>query len=1174
MTSPIQPKPEATNDKYNDIHSVGSSFGQDLKNEAQVRQLLMGEDNGGAVFARAVRNFTQNVAGFVTELFSPEGASYHVITGAVTEQLGPINNAITASGERHLELAAEVDERISEQDRIIERSNTLLDENVAAIDALERENAGITERVTKAVNDADAAMQRADGLNTQISTAISKADGALSKADGAISDLAAYKKSVQSELTTLGTKVATNLSKAEQGIKDAKTASDAIKSLNTSLNSKIEEQIKASDYLEGELAKADSSVTAVSDLVRTQNPWKWTEDWQVGKSIAKTDTQMSMSAGGATASYANRAFTTNAVRLIPGHTYRIRAQGTGDGRVQLGFYRTKSGKFSSGVWKSGHTKAFSGEFDHYVDWVVDYPNEGEDGAQGAMFLHPDSDITVTNVTVQDISDLALVQPQINEGFSMALKAHQTLFEGQQNWNTTQEAINRFNSTKWATQTGVDAAQSAAVKANTDAIAASYDAIRALGRVDLGGNIVPYLDLEDSEIGKESKQYKPVWAFGTNKEFPAGDRLGDCPDGSRSWGVSSDVGRITFPKIPVKVNRNQQYKVRFWAKAHADSFISIRLYNQHGNHAIKSGSLCTEADGTLTRNRRNEIAYKLKITPTWTEYETVIEFDEIVDSVYIPHVEWNTPGLDKSTPTSWQALANLRIYPDIPTQTKVDEAQNNAIQAIRDAQRLQAALDLEKREVDKAQNDALKALGKVDLAGSLIAYADLTDEDLKKGITQEYRPQWASKMQYSEGYNNPNTGNMYYRWDGGAIYYSSNAERKYIKVDPNLEYDVSVWVSAAKENTKWGVGFWDQDDQYCVAEHIEYSEDADGKSVRKVISTSSTVIPTHTLKVGFVKHERIIKFKPTTREVFLRAIWFNNGAAEADRGRQYMSDFEIRPRIPSQAQIDRQQNELIQQGVKFDEQQKAINRTTQEQIWNHQDMIELLDIRTPKAAGWLESMSGQSHTYPSYGSTKSNGSPVVPSHPTTNYLYDDSSPFYCVASNMNNMHYVICKGKWVGSFTISVNWDSGVIDEWVMPVTKTNRVFSFIGGASHINMRSTRVELQVTSLARKAVYSSTGSTWGKTDDGDNFARAVNHGEDNLLRMRNTCKCDKAVYYLNAEGKSTAIAAGKVISGVALPARLNTAGAYTFTEVTDEDFSYSFDKSSPQKGQYETITNRSK
>lgn len=375
MTSPMQPKPEATSDRYSDIHSVGSSFGQDLKNEAQVRQLLMGKDNGGSVFARAVKDFTQNVVGFVTELFSPDGASYHVITDAVTGQLGPINNAITLSGERHDELAGRVDDLSSEQEDFVEEA--------------------------------------------------------------------------RAQLATADTKIA---------------------DLTDSIDTKIEAQLKASDYLDEELGKVSTSVTHVDGLVRTQNPFKWTEDWDVGSSITKTDTHMFMSAGGSEDDYGNRALTPNSVRLIPGHTYRIRAQGIGEGSIELGFYRTRNGVYSSYFWADDSVKTISGGFDHYVDWEADYPNEGEDGVQGVFYLNAKSDITVISVTVQDISDLALVQPQINEGFAMALRSHQALFESQLTWNEAQEAINRFNSTQWATQAEVDKAQNAAVNANTEAIA--------------------------------------------------------------------------------------------------------------------------------------------------------------------------------------------------------------------------------------------------------------------------------------------------------------------------------------------------------------------------------------------------------------------------------------------------------------------------------------------------------------------------------------------------------------------------------------------------------------------------------------------------------------------------------------------------------------------------------
>ncbi|MDK6538386.1 hypothetical protein QP255_23845, partial [Escherichia coli] len=74
--------------------------------------------------------------------------------------------------------------------------------------------------------------------------------------------------------------------------------------------------------------------------------------------------------------------------------------------------------------------------------------------------------------------------------------------------------------------------------------------------------------------------------------------------------------------------------------------------------------------------------------------------------------------------------------------------------------------------------------------------------------------------------------------------------------------------------------------------------------------------------------------------------------------QWIAGLSIDLDVPDQAEVDRLQDEnaarireQTELNTKFVEQQKKTNRLVQSQQWVHQDMIELLDIRTPKAYGW-------------------------------------------------------------------------------------------------------------------------------------------------------------------------------------------------------------------------------
>ena len=110
MTSPFT-KPNPTQDKYNDIHARGGTYGSDLRTEQDVRNLLKTEIK--SPFVRAMKQVGDAIEGFVGDIASAirgdGGAKYQAINVAVTERLGPINTAITETGARHKELADKVD---------------------------------------------------------------------------------------------------------------------------------------------------------------------------------------------------------------------------------------------------------------------------------------------------------------------------------------------------------------------------------------------------------------------------------------------------------------------------------------------------------------------------------------------------------------------------------------------------------------------------------------------------------------------------------------------------------------------------------------------------------------------------------------------------------------------------------------------------------------------------------------------------------------------------------------------------------------------------------------------------------------------------------------------------------------------------------------------------------
>lgn len=236
-------------------------------------------------------------------------------------------------------------------------------------------------------------------------------------------------------------------------------------------------------------------------------------------------------------------------------------------------------------------------------------------------------------------------------------------------------------------------------------------------------------------------------------------------------------------------------------------------------------------------------------------------------------------------------------------------------------------------------------------------------------------------------------------------------------------------------------------------------------------------------------------------------------------------------------------------------QLRINDMVQEQIWTHQDMIELLDIRAPKSWGyrygqfdggvwevcpWRFSSSGQPETYWKY----------------------DSPYFTMYARNWNDFGDVFIgfKGSWEGTFDIEINWTNGAIDNWSRPVenTKGYRVWAFRGGAVHINMRSIQVTIFPSSLNRYA-YVSNDNGWYIGSDLNSLVRAIGPNRE-WIRFKNsvtiTDNNSQGVMVRNPDGSKRRASASEFLSGVRIYAEDNSAGTYRAQERTDMDVSTNF------------------
>ena len=231
--------------------------------------------------------------------------------------------------------------------------------------------------------------------------------------------------------------------------------------------------------------------------------------------------------------------------------------------------------------------------------------------------------------------------------------------------------------------------------------------------------------------------------------------------------------------------------------------------------------------------------------------------------------------------------------------------------------------------------------------------------------------------------------------------------------------------------------------------------------------------------------------------------------------------------------------------RWNELQGETNHLVQEQLWQHQDMIELLDIRAPKTYGWAQDKFPGNQPNP-WGTD-----------PSVSYPYA-STPYIEIWSTPNNT-YVACRGDWVGSYEITVNWDNGAVDNWVHTITAGgNRVGWFTGGASHINKRHVTVKVYPRSLRRKAQMTTNGAGTEWYEYNNPVTDLVRYYSGEVLRLRNAATCGWPVVIQNEEGVLETIPAGSVIPATELRSseQPHKNAVHTFTEIDDPAVAYTF------------------
>ena len=663
-------------------------------------------------------------------------------------------------------------------------------------------------------------------------------------------------------------------------------------------------------------------------------------------------------------------------------------------------------------------------------------------------------------------------------------------------------------------------------------------LRANTIIPIGGSLIHHEPPPDDP----TKPPQPIWWQACDLELAADYSGWPRPEGNPWRTATSAQGKgytTSVPKRLVKVKAGQPYKLKVWLKAtKAGSKMFIDMRNQDGalpkitgapytgNTAVKwyndSANGWDVADFTGTTRTGSYLLDNYTVHTYPTLVTSTVVFDPGTDYVYLNRIYFNHPNGSEQTANQW--IAGLSLELDIPNQADVDAAQNRAIEA---------------------NTMAVKMLGRIDPGSLLVDYLTPSEADLK---TPGKEVNWAIPQWTTACTRTGSSGGIQW-WGYSGAKTAKEATKLFRPVIPDQEYKLTFEAKGPGQLT------------------MAVATEGDGWPVlssRRVVSRSSTSVPVYEdqkvdgnfvvrgtrLSSDWDTYTYLVKFGSGTTSACISSIWWNDdGGSRA----QYIRNLEFRPNIMTQKEVDDAQTAAIRSLESFElqqndlnESQRKTNRLVQAQTWMHQDLIELLDIRTPKTYGWPATTGGQSYC----PAAAQNG-------------YYISTPYYEqweVGDGKDSSVYIYCRGQWTGWIVASINWDSGVTDEWSVEVTKTNRIFRFTGGAYHIKKRFIGMTVYPRSLNRTASISRvenpeyTGwsgsystSRWdGIWDPNKLFRVSYTAG----IRLKNTVVCDKSVWVRDENNRQTGIYAGKPIyAAVIYPEDQIYMGPYTFTEVDD-------------------------
>ena len=1156
MTSPVGGKPGPTQDRYDDVHSRGSSFGAEL-NESAVRGILSSQvESPFASVAISVANAFGSLISDVADAISgiiPDGARTEPIKNAIVAKIGPLESEVLALGESLSALSEETMGRIDAQEGLIDDATAAVNEAkdaVAAIKAVADQN---KLDIIEAVSKAEKASADLAALAPQITAAIdaaNKASSDVSTLTPKVTAASADAAKANQDIAALSPKVSDAVSKSDKATKDVAALTPKVTAASNKATQAASDVADLTPKVTAAQDKADKAASDLSTLTpkvtaaQKRADAAYTEAGKVRTELSPKITAAQNQADAAVADLAE---------LEPKVTA---AQSKADSAF------TEAGKVRNEVTPKIEAAQSKGQealsvADKAVGWLR---NPKEIGAS-LIAIDPETD---RPNWAEHLEPVTAEENPLN--LPNAYKTGEFYYR-----NPREMWVNIDPSTEYVV--------SLWVKADKPGSWMTYDMRNQDGELlfQTRRKIDGFLDAGDSwrafwirNVPTEWTQYKKV---ATPKEASRLAKFG-ASYFKHSSGDTTDVVQYIadlqiYPLVPSQLDVDQAQNDAI--KANQDILRQqeeINAAQATANLAQKNFNENQQKWNTASSNATKALQDSAALQALLNDAQADINAHQKIFNDN--QIKWNTASTNATKALADAAKAQKDINAEQAKfntfqtdfnkkQTTWNKASSDATKALQDAAKAQSDVNAEQKKFNNFQTDfnkkqtawneavdrsiatqktvndnfskwttgattaieanttAIKALSKIDTGESLIAYLTPTDAEVKAGTAKYDVPVWTTGAHREFSGQNPPPEHVKYAYGASSTDTTKSPKTVPVAVRPGTKYILSFWAYGSGNMVIYMYG----NGGYPIRstrqlkvnqETLQIEKDSGGKRIYDPAKNgnSSSSTGTQWLLNGFAPDElyKWVHYKfeveftePTTEVRFDRFYW--NWRKTSVYG-QYLAGMQFYPDVPTQADVDEAQNKAIEANSEFAKQQVEINRLLQEQLWTQQDMVEQLDLQATKIY---------------HGEVSSVRTTDIPKWVGWSSATEHIFPLvhFYTRKDTDRMFKWQLTGSWTGRVKVTSNWSNGAVDVAVFDVTTSgvsqggsySRTQTTSGGAWNVNLRNVTFEVFPTSLDRKcSVAASNGKhsvTEGETVKG--FPSMVRYQGDQGIRFSCPVKCDK-------------------------------------------------------------------